>query len=177
MRPDDRFFTAEARHRAVFVNLKLILELRDAILLVATLGGGTSGVLLFIGALSLSHSRRETFALLLLCAVYALGIWAGVSLHRHAAKWTRLTALYLAFQIPVVQSAAFTYKLWAVAGYAFMYFPTSVAFGTDWFIGTYGELATFGPAREIGIGLNVVPIALLILLRSRPDGGQLGSSA
>jgi hypothetical protein len=151
----------------VFFNLKPGPELRDAILLVATLGGGTSGALLSIRGLSLSDSRRETLAILLLCAVYGLGVWAGVSLHRHAAKWTWLTALYLAFQIPVVQSAALTYKLWAVAAYAFLYFPTSVAFGTDWFIGTYGELTTFGPAREIGIGINVVPIALLSLLFSK----------
>jgi hypothetical protein len=155
-----------------FANLKLGSQERQVILLVATLGGGTSGVLLSLRGLSHSHSKGDAVAVLLLGAVYALGIWAGVSLHRHNAKWARLTVVYLAFQIPVVQSTAFTYKLWALAAYEFLYFPASVVFGTDWFTGTFGELSVFGSAREFAIGINVVPIALLVLLGSACKRGS-----
>jgi hypothetical protein len=161
----------------VFFNLKPGSELRRAILLIATLGGGTSGALLCIGGLGRAGSGRATLAILLLCALYALGIAAGLRLYKDAGKSMRLAAPYLALQIPVVQASAFTYKFWAVAAYAISFYPTSVAFDTSWFIGTYWELAVFGPAREFGIGINVVPIVLLSLLLSKHDGQSLGRSA
>jgi hypothetical protein len=151
----------------VFFSLKPARELQRAILLVATLGGGTSGALLCIGALGRAGSGRAILGILLLCAIYVLGIAAGLSLYKYAGKSMRLAALYLALQIPVVQASAFTYKLWAVAAYAISFYPTSVAFDTSWFIGTYWELAVFGPTKEFGIGINVVPIALLSLLFSK----------
>jgi len=107
-------------------NLRLGSEQREAILLVATLGGGTSGALVALVELSRGHSGPATTAyLLVLFALYTLGIVAGLSLHRHAHNWVRIAALYLALQIPVVQSVAFTYKLWSVAAYAFSFYPKS----------------------------------------------------
>lgn len=144
-------------------------RLRHAILLIATLGGGTAGALICITALMSSpHAGGETIAFLVLCGLYTFGVVAGLDLHRESGR-RHLGALFLALQVPVLQTAAFTYKFWVLGAYVLLFYPTSVEFGTTWFVGTSAKLTVFGPAIEFEIGINVIPIALLVLLLSEPD--------
>lgn len=160
----------------MIVALNLGSKLRHAILLIATLGGGTAGALVCITALmSRAHTGRETIPLLVLCGLYTLGVAAGLDLHRETGN-KRLSALFLALQIPVVQAAVLAYKFWVLGAYVLLFYPTSVEFDTTWFVGSYGELAVFGSAKEFEIGINIVPIALLIVLLSGADDASPGRS-
>jgi hypothetical protein len=139
-----------------------------ALLSVMTIGGGTNGVLSCLIWLVNSHaSVREFAAVCLLMALYVIGIWSGIVWQSERERGKYLAKIFLFAQVPVLQSRLISFKLWAVGSYTVVFYPKSLAFDAGWYLGSDWELSLLHATPNAGIGINLLPFALVSLLWSR----------
>jgi hypothetical protein len=138
------------------------------------IGGGIHGVLATVIYFAGEPSWNQGIASLGVIAIHTLGVWAGVELLEGRASGERRFRLFLLFQVPVVQSFALTYLFEVVGGANVLVHPPFV-FEFLWHLGGRWIFATFTPQPEFGIGVNLVPLALLLLLRRSRSSVQMGA--
>jgi len=136
-----------------------------ALVSVMTIGGGTNGVLSCLIWLVNSHaSVREFAAVCFLMALYGLGIWSGVVWQSERDRGKYLAKIFLFAQVPVLQSRLISFKLWAVGSYTVVFYPKSPTFDAGWYLGSDWELSLLHATPNTGIGMNLLPFALVALL-------------
>jgi hypothetical protein len=133
------------------------------LLLVLTIGGGFVGVLLTIPFLAQADKVIAYVMVIAFVALYGYGIFLGLKLSEGVAP-LRALRVYFALQIPFISSPLVAYRF--STG-----FQTTIAIGqsrlaVDWRLGSEGQFALFSSA-PLGIGLNIVALAIVLLLYSR----------
>jgi len=139
----------------------------NAWLTILAIGGGTDGVVSCLAQLirSLGSSLKEFVAIALILAVYCVGILGGIKDNAESTKKRQFIEVYLAMQIPVLNTSWFSYKVFALISYAAIVHPAAESLEFQWFVGADWELALFHGVAEVGVGINVIPALVLIWLR------------
>jgi hypothetical protein len=130
------------------------------------IGGGVMGVSTVSYTLFSLDDARQVFAAVFVIALYAIGIVAGVTLAEGKRNAVRFMILFFAVQIPVVSSDVVSFSLSALLS-ASIIFRGLLTFDIAWFFGTQWTLSIFTESATSGIGINAVPVALIVFLLAR----------
>jgi len=133
------------------------------VLTIVAVGGGTSGVLSCVAAMEGTRSASETLAVGFLMAIYMMGLIGGTIQSDYPSAARKLCIFFFLAQIPVLESAAISYRLLGPFSYtiAVSFHPATLNF--SWFLGTDWELSLVQKTARTSVGLNLVPLALTVL--------------
>jgi hypothetical protein len=135
-------------------------------LITICIGGGAIGASTVTYGLPGLAEARQVVAALIVIALYALGIIAGLALAEGKRNAIGLMIWFFAFQVPVVNSDIVSFGLSAPLG-ASIIFRGLFTFDVAWFFGSQWTLALFTPAATKGIGFNAVAVAFIIFLMTQ----------
>ncbi len=140
---------------------------RGALLLVVTVGGGTNGIWSCLIWIASRHSSaHELVAVSALAALYGLGVWAGITWQFERARSRKLVRAFLMAQIPVLQTQILSFKFCTLASYTVIFHCKSLVLDAAWYLGADWEFSLFHSAPDAVIGLNLLPFAVMSLLRN-----------
>lgn len=143
-----------------------VLPVKDwsgPLLKIMTIGGGASGVLNCCGLLLLGRPFAEAVMTVIILAIYAGGLWAGLS--PESPRGRAFAKAFLLFQIPMIQSYGLSYEMWGLASYQAVVHLEPKTLTGAWNLSTWWTVAIRSPVADTYVGANLVPIALLMLSR------------
>lgn len=146
----------------------------DWLLTILTVGGGTAGVVSCVTALGQVHSVSEAVALGSLFLFYAIGMGGGVVRKEYPQRGFKLCQIFFLAQIPVFQTSSISYHISALFSYAITFSPQQLDLTFSWFFGSDWEFSISKNVTSSFYGVNVIPIAALMLNRlfSARGGGE-----
>jgi hypothetical protein len=131
---------------------------------VIAIGGGVSGIITSIadasGPISLL-GRAIWFGFICL---YAMGILIGIRIVEGDVGGASTFRKYLWLQVPLIQSNFFSYFFSAV-GSITIFYRGGFVFDFAWVLGGAWTFSLFTVQPQSGIGINVVPVILILLLK------------
>ena len=153
----------------------------DWLLTILTVGGGTAGIVSCVTAIEQVHSISEAVALGSLLLIYAVGVVGGVVRKEYPQRGFNLCQIFFLAQIPVFQTSSISYHISALFNYAVTFSPQQLALTFTWFLGSDWEFSISPNVTSSFYGVNVIPIAALMLNRlfyargggePKPDVGE-----
>ena len=153
----------------------------DWLLTILTVGGGTAGIVSCVSALERAQSVSETLAIGNLLLIYAVGVGGGLVRKEYPQRGFNLCQIFFLAQVPVFQTSSISYHISALFSYAVTFSPQQLALTFSWFFGSDWELSISHHVTSSFYGVNVIPIAALMLNRSffasgrgkpKPDVGE-----
>jgi hypothetical protein len=134
------------------------------ILILFCIGGGVMGVSTVSYSLFSLEGTATVVAALLVISIYVLGIVAGLALSEGRRNAMRLMMFFFAAQVPVVHSDVISFAVSALLS-ASLVLRELANFEAAWFFGTQWTFALWTRSEVHALGINAVPVALMVLLR------------
>jgi hypothetical protein len=145
--------------------VRRVVARKNALLLVLTIGGGTSGVLnCLVWAVKSSASAREIAFLGLIAAVYAFGIWAGIECQLHSARSQKCARAFLLAQVPVLQSPLVSFKCTALYSYTVIFYWKASILEANGYLGDDWGISLFHATPDMATGVNLLPLGMMSLI-------------
>lgn len=139
------------------------------------LGGSTLGCFIVITTLFTEQALALRAVLLLVLPIYVWGVWCGIQMLERHEDAVRTNLVFWAIQVPIVQSAAFSYALSSgmLGGVWFQFSPAKINF-----LGWLGSRFEFGINQDkpLALGLNFAALAVCLLLWRYRDSAPSNNS-
>jgi hypothetical protein len=133
------------------------------IFITISIGGGVMGASAVSYTLVSLQGIREAVAAMVVIALYAVGIVAGVALAEGARNATGLLTWFFASQIPIVDSDAISFHLSSLLSVSVIS-RELLTLDIDWFFGTQWQLSLLTESTKQGVGINIVALLMVLLL-------------
>jgi hypothetical protein len=138
--------------------------------------GGLSGLIVTVSDFNAIASPLAYLIGGLFAFLYSLGLLAGIRLLEGDPTAARKVKVYLSFQIPVIQSDLLSYSF-ASIGLVDVVFRGAGILDLNYSVGSGWAFSLFTDEDLSGIGINLVPCVILVMLSFVPSDSGVPSQS